>query len=183
MTVICGIEAGGKVYLGGDSYCGSGDGVDLCDTPKVFKVGPLGIGICGSIRCEQLFVKTLKKRIKDNKKITREWLQDALTNAVREDLSKKGSTEDKFGRQMMPDNSSFLIAFKGELYVFEDDFSLWRSPRGYMAIGAGEAFAKGALEVLAKDNSLSPAEKLQKALDASVNLCCLVKPPFTIIAV
>lgn len=186
MTVIVAIEAGGKVYMGGDSYCGDADNlVDLCDVPKVFKIGPLGIGICGSIRTEQILTKTLTKELKKkkNKNIDRTWLEEVMNDVVRKALIKGGSVEEKLGRHFMPDGSTFLIALNGELYVFEDDFALWRSARGYGAAGLGETYAKGALHVLSKDARLSPHEKLLAALEAAANLSSYVRPPYTIIAV
>lgn len=186
MTVIIALEADGKVYLGGDSYCGDADNlVDLCDVPKVFRIGPLGIGICGSIRTEQILTKTLKKELKKkkNKKIDRTWLEETMNDIVRIALIKGGSVEEKFGRHFMPDGSTFLIALNGELYVFEDDFALWRSSRGYGAAGLGETYAKGALYVLSKDLSLTPREKVLCALEAAANLSSYVRPPYTIIAV
>lgn len=182
MTVIIGLEHDGKVYLGGDSYCGDGDAVDLCDTPKVFKIGPFGIGICGSIKCEQLFADAVELNIKNKKKFDRKWIQSTLTDIVRETMHSKGAF-DKNERHMMPDDSMFLIAYDGQLYIFESDFSLWRSKRGYASIGAGSPYARGAMEALVKDKSLTPEEKVLRSLEAAENLSSFVNGPHTIIAV
>lgn len=181
MTVVLALENEGKVILGGDAYCSSGITLDKCDTPKVFQIGPLGVGICGSIKAEQIFVKVLKREFKKKKlDVSREWIEDDLTSLVREEMLNSGLIGPD---ENMPDDSSFLIAFEGKVYLFESDFSVWRSPRGYQAIGAGANFAKGAMEALLKDKSLSPEEKVLRSLQAADELCAYVMPPFNVIAV
>lgn len=182
MTVIIALEneEDKKVYLGGDSYCSSGIILDKCDTPKVFKIGPFGVGVCGSVKAEQILVKVLKQATKNKKKFSREWIENELTKLVWKEMEKSGVLGPE-GR--MPDDSSFIIAYDGKAYIFQSDFSIIRSPRGYQAIGAGTSFAKGAMEVLHKEKSLSPEEKVRRGLEASENLCALVMGPFTIIAV
>jgi ATP-dependent protease HslVU (ClpYQ) peptidase subunit len=140
----------------------------------------LGVGVCGNIKAEQILVKVLKKQFKKKKKINREWIEQELTQIVKEEMVKSGLIAND---EPMPDDSTFLIAFDGKVYIFEDDFSIWRSSRGYQAIGAGSSFAKGALEALHKEKSLSPESKLLRALEAADNLCTFVLPPFTIIEV
>lgn len=167
--------------MGGDSYCSSGITLDRCDTPKVFKIGPLGVGICGSVKAEQVFLKVVRREVKKKKSFSREWFENDFTEIVRKEMIKSKVIESDSGK--LPDESEFMIAYKGKAYVFQDDFSIIRSSKGYQAIGAGTSFAKGALEALHKENSLSPEEKVLRSLQAADELCALVMAPFAIIAV
>lgn len=182
MTVITALEHKGKVFLAGDSFCGTDFNVDLCDESKVYSVANVGVGICGSVRCEQIFEKTLRKQVKNRKKITREWIQDTLAEIFRREMEKRGATSEMNGMKEMPHNSSFIIALNGQALIFQDDFSLFRSPRGYAAIGAGASYAKGALEAL-KNLEIEPEKKLMLAMEAAEELSPFVKGPHTIIEI
>ncbi len=183
MTAICAIECEGVVWMGGDAFLGGDEFVDICDIPKVYKIGQIGIGICGSVRCEQLFDAALRQATKKKTKITREWLQNTLTEIVRHELSTKGSAAtDNRGVQTMPDSSHFLIAHEGKVYKFDDDFSLSRSARGYAYAGIGGLYTAGAIEAMA-GLDISPAEKIERALKAAENLSPYVRGPFTIIKI
>jgi 20S proteasome alpha/beta subunit len=157
----------------------------VCKAPKVYKVGPVGVGICGNVRSEQILEKTLKYQIPRRKeKITHKWLTNGLTEAVRKAMKKHGSLRDKDGVHEMKD-SAYMLTFNGAIYHFDQDFGLWDSARPYSAIGAGRSIAFGSLAQSVKlglhnDN---PKKAVLDALEIASDWSPWVCGPHTIIEV
>ena len=182
MTVVIAYEYKNKVYLGADSYCGDGNSIDICDTPKIYKINNFGVGICGNIKCELILEKTLKRVLKRKSlKITRDWIVFELSNLIKEEMIKEKILDEVNGKLSMPE-SAFIFAYNGEAYYLQDDFSVWRSNLGYTSIGDGALYAKAAMEVL-KDLDLKPQKKVEKALEVATKFSCFVEKPFSFVEV
>jgi ATP-dependent protease HslVU (ClpYQ) peptidase subunit len=186
MTCVVGYEFDGRLFLGGDSYISNGsDGYSICPTPKVYKIGTLGVGICGSVRVEQILESSLKKHIGKKKgKISEEYFVNTLIPKIKKDMQEENCliVKDDDDGMKMKGNSSFLFGIDKKLYSMGVDFSLWRSESPYAAIGTGAVYALGAFEIL-KDLKISPEEKIHAALKASAKLCSYVRAPYTLVEV
>lgn len=147
MTVVVALRCSdGSVVMGGDSFCGDEDVLDVCLAPKAYMVGPVGVGICGGVRTEQILERTLREVIPEKKDVTAKWLQSDLTDILHETMSDQKVVTSTEGFHSLKD-SSYLLVFDGVIYHLEEDFSLWDSRRNFAAIGAGKQFALGALGV------------------------------------
>ena len=173
--------------MGGDSFCGDEEVLNLCKADKVYKVGPVGVGICGWVRSEQIFERTLREQIPDKKQITAEWLRNDLTDLIHDAMKEHGIMNDKDGVHEMKE-SEYLLAFDGTIYHFDEDFSLWDSRRRVSAIGSGRKFAYGAVAALLKDVEGKPTTHdairiVSVALEVCADWSPWVSPPFKVIEI
>jgi ATP-dependent protease HslVU (ClpYQ) peptidase subunit len=177
MTCIVGIQAGGKVWLGGDSAVtmdSSGFRIKQ-GNPKVFKRGPLVIAICGATRWESI----LQHRIMVPNKIGADidaWMATEISGEIRkiareEDLLVNGAFE----------GSGALFGVQDRLYYMDGDLGTWPAADGYAAMGSGSGPAAGALRIALKyDNPKTPAAKLKAALETAEVHTSYVYRPFRV---
>ena len=177
MTIVIGLEGKKSAYLGGDSYCGDDENVDLCDTSKVFKVKNLGVGICGNLSAESVLRYSLKEYSEET--ITKRWLLEDFPEILREECIDRRVASYNKKTAYLPDDSSFIFALKGKIYVMSSDFGIFRSPRGYNSVGIATPQAAGAMEALLKTN-LPPKKKIKYALGACCSLSQFVRRPLII---
>lgn len=186
MTVVIAVACeDGTVVMGGDSFCGDEEVLNLCKADKVYKVGVVGVGICGWVRSEQIFERTLREHIPDKKVITADWLRNDLTDLIHDAMKEHGIMTDKDGVHEMKE-SEYLLAFGGTIYHFDEDFSLWESRRRCAAIGAGRKFAYGAMGAMLLDVDGKPPielarEIVHRALEVCADWSPWVVPPFKVI--
>jgi len=189
MTVVVAVTCNdGTVVMGGDSFCGDEDLVNVCRADKVYLVGPVGVGICGSVRSEQLLDRVLREHIPEKKEISEEWLRNDFTDFLHDAMKEHGSMHDREGTHEMRD-SHYIIVFDGVTYYLETDFSLWESRRPLAAIGIGRKIAYGAMGAMLSTlgGELPDVEfaenMVRTALAVSAEWSPWVVPPFTVITV
>lgn len=184
MTCIVGLEHAGKVYLGGDSAGVGGYRLAVMAEPKVFKRGKFVIGYTTSFRMGQLLQHTLKPP-----KWDATWegnLQGfmvsrfipAVRNCLREGEYLKKTEEVIRG-------GTFLVGYRGSLFVVEDDMQVGRVVDGYYAVGCGMDLALGSMHTTS--TSLDPFEQMPKhritlALEAAERFSAGVSGPFTVVS-
>lgn len=188
MTCIVALRTTNKtVILGGDSFCGDDEVVNLCRAPKVYKVGPIGVGLCGQVRSEQILEKTLKKVVPEQEEkgeLTEEWLVYKLPNIIRKAMKKHGALCEDQGAHQLND-SEYIFAFNGKIYFLDEDFGLWDTQYKYGAIGSGKPFALGALAYASETPQMeeNPHRVVQMALEAAAKWSPWVRAPFTMVEV
>jgi hypothetical protein len=188
MTCVIGVVTEDKrVFLAGDAYCGDDDLSDVCRSPKVFQMGPLGLGISGAVRSEHVLIKTVHHTVNGDPElvIDESWLTYIFPDIIRKEMYEAGAVKDEDGVQKMCD-SEYIVAHKGKLYLFDDSFAMCEFRRPYMAIGAGKYLAYGALAYAHKQGHLTSrtAEKtMLSILDCISGWSPAVRPPFTVIEV
>jgi len=192
MTVVVSISCSdGSVILGGDSFCGDSEVSDLCFEDKVYTVGPVGVGICGSVRNEQVLKKALCHYVLEKKEVTEEWIRGDLSEEIREYMKEAGCVGETNGYQEIKD-SGFILSFNGKNFFLDDDFGMWESKRSFCAIGAGRHYAYGALSALVlshyPDLSSRPepsiaAEFVLKSLQIASVWSPWVSAPFSLVSV
>jgi ATP-dependent protease HslVU (ClpYQ) peptidase subunit len=184
MTCIVGVENDNRVYIGGDSALSWFDTItSLHDAEKIFSVGPIIFGCCGSPRLAQLIRYGLKvpphaRNVDDAKYIVID-----VVDAIRKLLKKKGSLfhQAEGDIDQLP-WSSMLIGYRGHLYEIEDNFQITRTKDGYNAIGSGGSIALGTLYATRKHKKLSPEKRVLRALHASAHHSPFVQAPFYVLS-
>lgn len=182
MTCIAGIEHDGGVTIGGDSMLSDFWSGAAMVTPKVWKRGEFIYGFCGSLRAGQILRYIFgAPQLPDDETddSLEEYLVTEWSETLRAAFLDSGSSKIKHEVQTTP-NSWFLFGVRGRLYTMQEDYSVWRTDRGYAAIGSGEQFALGALEVL-RNPQMSAEKKITKALEAATEHTPTVGPPFTVV--
>jgi hypothetical protein len=191
MTCVVAYEHEGSVYLGGDSYlCNDAQGefYNLCSESKVYRVGNIGVGVCGNVSCEQALEELLRKLVKSDQVVDLKFVKSELIPKFRRILKRRGLlTEGENGLEMIG-KSCFILAFGGKAYFLEEDLSIWNAQVPYNSVGAGEKPAKSAfeaMELLEKDLKIkiTPEKKVEIALKTAANLHHQVSGPFTYVKV
>ena len=172
MTCIVGIEKGGRVYLAGDIQGTGGNSKVVHTQPKVYKVGDMVVGFSGSYRFGQIIENYLKDPfVPDKNASVYKWLVQAVVPQIIEILDDHGyyGSDDEEGSTGIV-GGNCLIGVRDELWELQDDFSLLRSTRGYMAIGSGCEYALAATEAL-RTRVKSPDKLLKDVLSITSIHC------------
>ena len=182
MTCIVGLNAKGKIWIGGDS---AGTDENLLRVvrrdSKVFKLGTqFIIGYAGSFRFGQLlrykFVPPEKPEDKDDY----EYMVVDWMDALRSVLKDSGFTKIDDNSEAFEDSQA-LIGYNGRLYGLEEDLQIGELILPYAAYGCGSDFAFGSMNTSFQlSKRMSPRKRVQLALEAAAAFCAGVCPPFTI---
>lgn len=177
MTCIVGLidKKNDKVYIGGDS-AGVG-GLDIRERKdvKVFKVGEFVIGCTSSFRMIQLIRFSFNPpKIHADVDVYR-YMCTEFVDALRQCFKNGGFAKTVNGEES---GGTFLVAYKNRLFEIEDDFQVAENFDDYSSCGCGFKYALGALNVV--DDTLSPEDKIKKALETAVKFSAGVRPPFVI---
>lgn len=184
MTCIVGLEHKGKVYIGGDSAGTGGYHQVIMAEPKVFKRGRFVIGYTTSFRMGQLLQHTLKVPAWRS-----EWADNLpgfmvskFIPAVRTCLRDGGFL--KTDSEVIK-GGTFLVGYRGNLFVVESDMQVGRIADGYYAVGCGMELALGSMHTTS--TSLDPFEqdprhRITLALEAAEHFSAGVSGPFTVVS-
>jgi len=182
MTCIVGIVSD-KIWIGGDSAA-SGDGtVILRKDEKVFKRDQFLYGYAGSFRLGQLL------RYKFNPPTKRSKRQDIYEYMVSEWMdSLRKCLKDSGYTKILDENheeieASFLVGYKGRLFIVDEDLNVGETLHSYIAIGSGEPYALGSLNTTDKIKNMDPEKRIQLALEAAAEMSTGVRPPFHILSI
>lgn len=184
MTCIAGLVAeDGTVYVGGDS---AGVDIDWHLThradQKVFTIGApdsaMALGFTDSFRMGQVLRYSLVVPAYEDGQDLFQWMVTAFIDAVREALKKAGwATKDKEQEA----GGTFLVGFRGRLFVVFRDYQVSENVDGLDAVGSGRLIALGAL--WASRGTREPRARIRAALEASERFNAGVRGPFTIVSV
>jgi ATP-dependent protease HslVU (ClpYQ) peptidase subunit len=173
MTCVVGVAKDGIVYMGADSIATDGWRRGISALDKIFKVGGrFLIGYCGSFRMGQILRYHLDVRQQKDAETDECYMVTAFVEAVRACLKDKGFTHIENNTET---GGSFLVGYRGCLYVVDEDFQVNRPLEGVAAIGAGADYALGALVALRRTE---PKRRIANALYTAEELSTLVAEPF-----
>jgi ATP-dependent protease HslVU (ClpYQ) peptidase subunit len=178
MTCIVGIEADGKVYLGGDSIAISEYQAVAVTDSKVFTLGDMVFGFAGSIRAGQLIRYGLQLPVHPKGKSDMEYLVIDVVDAIRALFKDKGSLKKENDEEET--SAQYLIGYRGHLYYLDEDFHVGHIKEHYYAIGVGADIALGSL--FSTEKIVDHKERLTVALNAAVKWSAAVRPPFNFVA-
>jgi ATP-dependent protease HslVU (ClpYQ) peptidase subunit len=177
MTCIIGYKVNNLVYIGGDS-CGA-DSYSytkrIRKDSKVFKNGEYIIGYTSSFRMGQL----LRFNELPIPKVGEDLYQFFCTkfiDTIREILKKGGYATVKENAEQ---GGCFLVGYRDRLFEIESDFQVSEVADSFDSIGCGSNFSLGALKILEKE-SISPIEKISRALEVASYFSAYVTPPFLV---
>jgi ATP-dependent protease HslVU (ClpYQ) peptidase subunit len=172
MTCIVGVKSGGKVFIGADALATEDNlAIAVCE-PKVFRFGPLVIGLAGEFRGAQV----LRYAVKPPKKAPTEpmhWLVHTFLPTLRSAYAAHGVTA----------HPDYLVGVGGRLFEIDDALAVVESSEAFSAIGAGREYALGAYRALCGVHCPGNAEAiLRRTLDAAERFCPGVRAPFTVVS-
>lgn len=177
MTCIVGVETKTGAYIGADSFIGSATYADSKASAKVFSRNGWTIGVAGSARFANLLEHVF------------EWPQAPTTDdmgavvRVAIDIGKAAAADDlcfsaSSGQRSL--ESELMLVAAGHIYTGASNLGMYRSRRGYAAIGSGDQYALGALHAT-KDQP--PRARVLAALRAAAAHASTVTGPFRILRI
>lgn len=177
MTCIVGYEENGNVYIGGDSAEVAGSNIVSRSDEKVFRKNDMIFGFTSSFRMGQLIeyclhIPSRNENISDYHYLVRDFIPSLIKC-----FSDGGFLTKKDGASK---GGTFLLGYRGNLYIVGDDFQIGKSNNSFNTCGCGFAYARGAMTIL-DDLPLSPEQKVTKALEAAAKHSGGVEAPFKII--
>lgn len=175
MTCIVGLVKDGKVYIGGDSAGVAGLDLEIRADEKVFRNGEFIMGFTSSFRMGQLLRYKFKPPYHMPNKSDDEYMVSDFVEAVRECLKAGGYAANHNGEE---NGGTFLVGYRGNLYVIEDDYQVGKPIAPYSAVGCGSQIAKGSLF---SSEHLSAKERVLEALNAAENFSAGVRRPFHVV--
>ncbi len=179
MTCVVALEDNGSIWMGADSASYREDEVLIRQDEKVFKNGEFLIGFSGSFRIGQLLRWSLRPPKFLNNKAHMEYLVCDFVECLRNLLDTKGVLfKEETGDAH---DSEIVLGFKGNIYVIEADFNVSSLRQKFAVSGSGFAYALGAMNVLYHDISLTPKQKIERALAVAGEYSPSVKSPFVVL--
>lgn len=174
MTCICAIQdpKTKKVYMGGDSAGVAGLHISVREDVKVFTNGPFVMGGTSSFRMIQLLHHQFVPP-KQGKQSDMEFMVNDFVSEAQRTFMAGGFTNDK------KTGGTFLVGYKGKLYMIDTDFQVGVVKDGFYAVGCGADLALGSLY---STKGKKPIDRIKMALSASVHFNGGVRPPFTIVS-
>ncbi|KOR88769.1 hypothetical protein [Paenibacillus solani] len=179
MTCIVGLVDDGKVYIGGDSAGVAGLSLTIRADEKAFRKGEFIMGFTSSFRMGQLLRYKLDIPYHKPELDTYEYMVTEFVEAVRRCLKDGGYSRNDSGEES---GGTFLVGYRGELFMIENDFQVGRPAAVYDAVGCGSEIAKGSLFSSGRLTDLSPVERIRDALRAAEQFSAGVRGPFVIVS-
>jgi ATP-dependent protease HslVU (ClpYQ) peptidase subunit len=169
MSTVVAIKDKDKVWMGSDSFATTETGERRpIVANKILKNGKYLLGIIGSIRGSQLLSPHYFKPPSN--------ILDFPLKVI--DIFRDNGCLTITDTTVYEQACNILIGFKGNLYELMVDFQLNEVPQ-YSAVGSGSLFAFGSLHST-QGTSLTPYERIMKALEASACFDTGTGPPFLV---
>lgn len=174
MTCIVGLVEQGTVYVGADSAGVSGLDIRVRADPKVFRVGSYLIGYTTSFRMGQLLRFGFAPPEQDPRHSDDEHMMTVFVDAVRERFKGGGYAT---VNNNVETGGTFLIGYRGRLYIVQQDYQVGVPVLPYDAVGCGADMALGALYATEGGR---PRDRVLLALQAAEQFSGGVRRPFVI---
>jgi len=174
MTVIAGLVEGGQVWMGGDSALSDMVTHELVamSNQKVFRVGAMLIGVCGSARVGDVLRYELTIPKHARRVDTSRYMRTTFINAVRDTFRNAGLYAKDQPEEI---DSRMLVGYRGRLFTIEEDLHIHEVVDDFAAVGSGASTALGALVV---SQGVPPRKRLLAALAAAERYIASVRRPF-----
>jgi len=178
MTAIAGLVQDEKVWIGGDSAGVGGYQLLSRKDPKVFTTGEFIIGFTNSFRMGQLlmYYLTLEKPTEGQGEF--EYMIKSFIPKIRSIFKKHGYLEINNNQEI---GGTFLVGWRGKLYLVENDFQVAELNTPYAACGCGDQLVLGSLHATHK-TTITPQKRIKMALQAAEDFSAGVRRPFTVLS-
>lgn len=178
MTVIIGAARGGRVILGSDSLTLAGADKAIRTTPKVFRLGPLLIGVAGSPRVSDVLRYAGIPPFMDLDEDPHRQMVMAFVPWLRNIAGENGVLMSYEGQDVLQGHSNVLIGYRQEVFSVAYDFSTVTYACGYAAIGSAAPYALGAMHAVWNDAVCELEATVEAGLRAATAPCADVQAPF-----
>jgi len=180
MSCVVAISENGVVWMGSDSlFVSVGDFAKKRTeaNSKIFRKDGLLIGWVGSRRFGDILQWNFNFPKFEDGRDFHEYLASDFVSSLLDTLQNLKHVEFRDGEAL---SYTFIIGRKGKIFQIHSDFSVSVLGDGYDACGSGDQLAMAALEGM-KGLSLTPEEKISRALQIVSKFTANVGPPFHVI--
>ena len=159
MTIVIGYSTGKRTYMLGDLSYSSNTIIGELRTSKVFEkpfkivdgkstmgIHKMLIGNSGSIRTMQLLHHEVELEPYDVSYSPMKYLVTYVIPHMKHVFEESNAT--KLVENVTEIDGSMLVGFLGKLYTIQQDLAIIEPSTPYCCIGAGEEYARGAMEAL-----------------------------------
>ena len=168
MTCIVGWTNGKNVWMGCDS-AGVGGGYDLSirSDKKIFIRDEMIYGFTSSFRMGQILRSCFSRPEQSSKKDDYDYLCSDYIDALIDCMKKKGFAKIDDG---VVEGGTFLLGYKGNLYIIESDFQVGKVYLPFNSIGCGSKYALGYMWSYRDFNQTFTKDSVEGILDSAL-LC------------
>lgn len=178
MTAIAAlVEKDGTIWIGGDSAGVANLDLEVRKDPKVFVKKGFIMGFTTSFRMGQILHYQFTPPEHPDKMGVDRYMNTLFVDEVRKCLDDHGygNGRDKGG--------TFIVGYRGKLFVLDGDFQVGMPHKNYTAVGCGHALCKGALHAIESSDltdTMKPKDRIKLALQAAEEFSGGVRAPFLI---
>jgi ATP-dependent protease HslVU (ClpYQ) peptidase subunit len=170
-TCIVGIVHGSNVWMGCDSMAANEFVKADMRVPKVFRVGEMLVGVCGSLRVRDIVEFIALPARLESETSDRAFLVTSYIPQLRVSLKEAGVLDSEEADAF---DGGMLMGYRGKLYQLYSDFAIMEHER--WAVGSGSEFALGSLY----SSTGEPQKRIKTALQAACEFSPSCAPPFVI---
>lgn len=178
MTCIVAIADKGDVYIGGDSAGVAGLSISIRNDWKVFTNQCFVIGCTTSFRMIDLLRFKLNPPQQTVSQTDHQYMATSFIDEVKEMFIKNdyGCKSGERGAE----GGTFLVGYRGKLYLIHDDFQVGIPATPYYAVGCGTDLALGSL-YSTQGLIADPQKRIIKALESATEFNGGVRSPYNIV--
>lgn len=162
------------IWLASDGRAGGANDAIPCATPKLGNFEGFSFGYCGSYRFGQMLLYAFRPPKHPKNIDTDDYMFCTWLEALREYMAEYGIVRTTDGVEHT-DGADCIIVYRDQIYILQEDFSLLRSEEPYAAVGAGAAYAVGAMNALSLDSlgkvEMGGAFIVDTAVRVAINHC------------
>jgi len=171
-------ESDGTIYMGGDSSGIAETDLRIRKDSKVFiKDDKFIFGFTSSFRMGQLLKYSLEIPKQSVSEEDYQYMCTTFIDSMHELFKEKNYSRIE---NNVSEGGFFLVGYNGVVYEVEPDFQVAIVYDNFSAIGCGECYALGAMNIL-KDKNLKPENKIIEALKTANKFSSGVYPPFYVL--
>lgn len=176
MTAIAGLVHGGKVWIGGDSAGVGGYALSIRKDAKVFRNGEFVIGCTSSFRMIQLLRYEFSPPVPLEGSDQHKYMVTQFVPSLRALFRSGGFMRTDSG---VESGGTFIVGWRGSLFVIESDFQVAQMLDTYCACGCGQDLILGSL-FTTDGTKMKPEDRITRALMAAERFSAGVRGPFLI---
>jgi len=179
MTAVAAIADGlGNIYMGGDSAGVGGLRLTVRADSKVFINGNMILGFTSSYRMGNLLRYSFTPPEHPESMSVDVYMNTLFIDEVRKCFKDGGYIEIDKNTES---GGTFMVGYKGELFIIHGDFQVGIPATQYHAVGCGMDLCLGVLHYT-DDYDISPWDRITAALKAAESFSAGVRGPYTILS-
>lgn len=179
--VVALLEDDGDIHLGSDSLGTDGHFSKVISDPKIFVNGEFLFGYAGSFRLGQILEHGFEPPSRMENQGSKQYLCTTFMEALKNSFHIQGFLGKDEDTNQDSFDGEFLIGYREEIFIVQEDFSVLQVRDNYLSIGSGQETATAVLYAT-RDIDISPIDRLLLSLETTSKYVDSVAGPFHFIS-